>query len=242
MSDLEGKVVIITGVGRPRGVGRAAALRYAEKGAKLVLADLGSSDNAIGDIEGTTPDLNRVAAEVAAAGGDVIAVVTDVSKEADVKRLIEQAVDKYGRIDSMIANAAILAGKGDPLDISLETFMRIQEVNVAGVSVHANPFDKCARRATSSIVTVGSRPRAAVMPILPPTPSGFSVLGLTQSFAMAYAKDSIRIGVCPGPLTLKCTCVRRTISQDVKASISRRQRANGRCPPARSSDQRGRRG
>ena len=89
MSDLEGKVVIITGVGRPRGVGRAAALRYAEKGAKLVLADLGSSDNAIGDIEGTSPDLNRVAAEVAAAGGDVIAVATDVSKEADVKRLIE---------------------------------------------------------------------------------------------------------------------------------------------------------
>ena len=68
MSDLEGKVVIITGVGRPRGVGRAAALRYAGKGAKLVLADLGSSDNAIGDIEGTSPDLNRVAAEVAAAG------------------------------------------------------------------------------------------------------------------------------------------------------------------------------
>ncbi len=48
MSDFDGKVVVITGVGRPQGVGRAAALGYAAKGAKLVLADLGSKDNAIG--------------------------------------------------------------------------------------------------------------------------------------------------------------------------------------------------
>ena len=202
MSDLEGKVVIITGVGRPRGVGRAAALRYAGKGAKLVLADLGSSDNAIGDIEGTSPDLNRVAAEVAAAGGDVIAVATDVSKEADVKRLIEQAVDKYGRIDSMVANAAILAGKGDPLDISLETFMRIQEVNVAGVflCLRESVRQMRAQGGGGSIVTVGSRAsRRGDANIAAYSASKFSVLGLTQSFAMAYAKDGIRINcVCPG--------------------------------------------
>ena len=202
MSDFDGKVVVITGVGRPQGVGRAAALRYAAKGAKLVLADLGSRDDAIGDIEGTSPDLQAIATEVADAGGDAIAIATDVSNEDDVKRLIAKAVDKYGRIDAMVANAAILAGKGDPIDISLATFMRIQEVNLAGVFL-------CLRESVrqmliqgngGSIVTIGSRAsRRGDANISAYSASKFGVLGLTQSFAMAYAKDRIRINcVCPG--------------------------------------------
>tara|TARA_A100001037_G_scaffold281935_1_gene286087 strand:+ start:269 stop:1096 length:828 start_codon:yes stop_codon:yes gene_type:complete len=202
MSDFDGKVVVITGVGRPQGVGRAAALRYAAKGAKLVLADLGSRDDAIGDIEGTSPDLQAIATEVADAGGDAIAIATDVSNEDDVKRLIAKTVDKYGRIDAMVANAAILAGKGDPIDISLATFMRIQEVNLAGVFL-------CLRESVrqmliqgngGSIVTIGSRAsRRGDANISAYSASKFGVLGLTQSFAMAYAKDRIRINcVCPG--------------------------------------------
>ena len=202
MSDFDGKVVVITGVGRPQGVGRAAALGYAAKGAKLVLADLGSKDNAIGDIEGTSPDLEATATEVANAGGDAIAIAADVSNEDDVKCLIAKAVDKYGRIDAMVANAAILAGKGDPIDISLATFMRIQEVNLGGVFL-------CLREAVrqmliqgngGSIVTVGSRAsRRGDANISAYSASKFGVLGLTQSFAMAYAKDRIRINcVCPG--------------------------------------------
>tara|TARA_B100000686_G_C16740701_1_gene946414 strand:- start:852 stop:1679 length:828 start_codon:yes stop_codon:yes gene_type:complete len=202
MSNFDGKVVVITGVGRPQGVGRAAALRYAAKGAKLVLADLGSRDDAIGDIEGTSPDLQAIATEVADAGGDAIAIATDVSNEDDVKRLITKTVDKYGRIDAMVANAAILAGKGDPIDISLATFMRIQEVNLAGVFL-------CLRESVrqmliqgngGSIVTIGSRAsRRGDANISAYSASKFGVLGLTQSFAMAYAKDRIRINcVCPG--------------------------------------------
>ena len=148
MNDLEGKVVVITGVGRPQGVGRAAALRFAREGAKLVLADLATGDRRVGEIEGTPPDLEAVTNEVVAGGGEAIAVPTDVSKEEDVRRLIAAAVERFGRVDSMVANAALLAGKGDPLDISLETFMRIQEVNLAGVFL-------CARESVRQMLAQG---------------------------------------------------------------------------------------
>ena len=202
MDGLKDRVVVLTGVGRPRGIGRAAAFRFAAEGTKLVLADLGTRDGAIGDIEGISPDLDAVAEDVRSAGGEAIAVATDVSKEADVERLIARTIDAYGRLDSMVANAAILAGNGYPLDISLGTFMRIQEVNVAGVFL-------CLREAVrqmlkqgdgGSIVTVGSRAsRRGDANIAAYSASKFGVLGLSQSFAMAYAKDGIRVNcVCPG--------------------------------------------
>lgn len=202
MSDLEGKVVVITGVGRPQGVGRAAALRFAREGAKLVLADLATGDRRVGEIEGTPPDLEAVTNEVVAGGGEAIAVPTDVSKEADVRRLIAAAVERFGRVDSMVANAALLAGKGDPLDISLETFMRIQEVNLAGVFLCARESVRqmLAQGGGGTIVTVGSRAaRRGDANIAAYSASKFGVIGLTQSFAMAYAKDGIRVNcVCPG--------------------------------------------
>ncbi|PPR64655.1 MAG: Sorbitol dehydrogenase [Alphaproteobacteria bacterium MarineAlpha4_Bin2] len=202
MEGLKDRVVVVTGVGRPRGIGRATAIRFAAAGAKLVLADLATGDRAVGDIEGTSPDLEVVAREVADEGGEAISIAVDVSKEADVERLIGSTLEAYGRIDTMVANAAILTGKGDPLDITLDTFMRIQAVNVAGVFL-------CLREAVrqmlkqgpgGSIVTVGSRAsRRGDANIAAYSASKFGVVGLTQSFAMAYAKNGIRINcVCPG--------------------------------------------
>ena len=75
-NDLAGKVAVVTGVGRPRGIGRATALRLAQEGAKLVLADLGKEMSQVAtDIRGVTPDLARVAAEVEEAGAEVLAIL-----------------------------------------------------------------------------------------------------------------------------------------------------------------------
>jgi len=202
MSDLDGKIIIITGVGRPRGIGRASALRFAQEGAKLVLADLGSGDSRVGDIDGVPPDLDAVAQEVTAAGAEAIAVRTDVSDEADVDRLVATAVDHFGRVDGMVANAAILAGKGDPLTVPHETYMRVLSVNLAGVFLSARVAAKQMKKqgGGGSIVTVGSRAsRRGSADSAAYCSAKFGVIGLTQSLAMALAGDGIRVNcVCPG--------------------------------------------
>ena len=94
--------MIITVVGRPRGFGRASALRFAQEGANLVLADLGADNGRVGEIDGISPDLEAVAEEVKSVGAHAIAVATDVSIEADVDKLVAAAVDRFGRVDAML--------------------------------------------------------------------------------------------------------------------------------------------
>ena len=202
MSDLKGKTVIITGVGRPRGIGRASALRFAQEGANLVLADLGADNGRVGEIDGISPDLEAVAEEVKSVGAHAIAVATDVSIEADVDKLVSAAVDRFGRVDAMVANAAILAAKGDPLEVSYEAYMRVLSVNLAGVFLSARIAAKQMKRQGSggSIITVGSRAsRRGSADSAAYCSAKFGVIGLTQSLAMALAGDGIRVNcVCPG--------------------------------------------
>lgn len=91
---LHNRVVVITGAGS--GIGRGAAFSYARHGAKLVLA--GRRKSAI----------EQVAHEITSAGGDAIAVSSDVSVEHDVRRLIDSARNHYGRLDAAFNNAGIL--------------------------------------------------------------------------------------------------------------------------------------
>jgi NAD(P)-dependent dehydrogenase (short-subunit alcohol dehydrogenase family) len=85
MGRLQDKVTIITG--GASGMGRVAARMFAAEGAKVVVADV------------TAPAAQSVVDEVTAAGGQAIAVVADVSTEADAKRMIEETVAAFGRVD-----------------------------------------------------------------------------------------------------------------------------------------------
>lgn len=124
--DLSGKVVIITGASR--GVGKQAALDFARRGANLVLAARTVEPDSA--LPGT---LGETLAQIEALGGAAIAVPTDLANEADLKRLVDRAVERFGGVDVLINNAA--ATNGDIwskrfLELTREDWLYQFDVNV----------------------------------------------------------------------------------------------------------------
>ncbi len=105
MSEFEGKVVVITGAGG--GLGKAHALEFARRGARVVVNDLGGSVDGAG--AGDAADL--VVDEIKAAGGAAIANKASVSDRAGAKSIIDDAVSEFGTVDILINNAGILRDK-----------------------------------------------------------------------------------------------------------------------------------
>lgn len=105
MSEFKDKVVVITGAGG--GLGKAHALEFAKRGARVVVNDLGGSADGVG--AGDMAD--AVVAEIKAAGGEAIANKASVSDRAGAKSIIDDAVSAYGTIDILVNNAGILRDK-----------------------------------------------------------------------------------------------------------------------------------
>jgi len=102
----DGKVAIVTGAGG--GLGRQHALELARRGAKVVVNDLGGSVDGAG---GASDAAREVAGEITAAGGEAIANGASVTDDAGVERMVGEAMDAWGRVDILIANAGVLRDK-----------------------------------------------------------------------------------------------------------------------------------
>ena len=114
---LDNQVAIVTGAGR--GLGRSHALALAERGAKIVVNDLGEED------------ANTVAKEIEAAGGTAIAVTCSVADNDDVVAMVDQAMNAWGRIDILVNNAGILRDKTFH-KMSLDDFRLVMDVHLMG--------------------------------------------------------------------------------------------------------------
>lgn len=102
-SVLQGKVVIVTGAGR--GIGRGIALLAAENGAKVVVNDIGGNVNGAGIDEGPA---SEVVDEIRKRGGEAVATTDSVAEWDSAQRIVQTAIDKFGRLDALINNAGIL--------------------------------------------------------------------------------------------------------------------------------------
>jgi len=129
MSDpirFDGQVVIVTGAGG--GLGRSHALEFARRGAKVVVNDLGGSVDGSG---GSSAAAETVVAEIKAAGGDALADGASVTDDAGVRRMIETTMQRWGRIDALVANAGILRDKSFA-KMDLADFELVLDVHLMG--------------------------------------------------------------------------------------------------------------
>jgi len=125
---LDGQVAIVTGAGQ--GLGRSHALLLARRGARIVVNDMGATPDGSGDSAATA---KAVVEEIRAAGGEAIANCADVTNEAQVGEMVEQAQSRWGRVDILVNNAGILRDKSF-LKSSMEDFRAVLEVHVMGAA------------------------------------------------------------------------------------------------------------
>lgn len=183
---LEGRRAIVTGAAR--GIGAAAARRFCEEGARVVLADRDG------------PGAAAAAAELRTAGHHAYARAVDVTDETAVGSVVDDAAELLGGLDLVLANAGVLSVR--PLaDLSLAEFEQTLRVNLVGTFLtfkHAVPYLQAAGGGallcTASQAGVrGYRDMSAYCA------SKFAVVGLVQSLAQELAGDRIRVcAVAPG--------------------------------------------
>lgn len=190
---LDNKIGIVTGAGQ--GIGKGCAVIYAKEGANVVLA--GRRKNL----------LDQTANEIRKAGGTAIAVATDVSKSADIKKMVQAALDHFGRVDFIHNNAGIQVAKSIE-DTTEEEWEEVIDVNLKGIWLgckHVVPVMK--KQQSGSIINTGSI--AAIVgwknqSAYEPAKAGVHML--TTQLAVELAPYRIRVNaICPGwidtPLT-----------------------------------------
>lgn len=122
------KVAIVTGAGN--GLGKSHALGLAARGAKVVVNDLGGAVDGSG---GSLSAAEQVVAEIIAAGGEAIANGANVTREDQVKKMVEETMEKWGRIDILVNNAGILRDKSFS-KMTLEDFKIVTDVHLMGAA------------------------------------------------------------------------------------------------------------
>ena len=185
MSKLAGKTAIITGAAR--GIGAAAARLFAAEGANLMLADL------------LAEPLKALAAEI---GPQAATCITDVTDEASVRNLVEQAMAKFGQVDVALLNAGIEGALAHPAEYDTAIFDKVIAVNVRGVFLGLKYVMKAMEANGGSIVITSSTAGIRGVPGMSAyIASKHAAIGLMRSAAMDGAPNRIRVNtVNPSPI------------------------------------------
>ena len=189
MGKLHGRVAVLTGAAS--GIGEATAKLFAFEGASVVLSDLQDERG------------EAVAAAIRSSGGNAHYVHANVAVEADVKALVDAALFKFGRLDTMFNNAGFGGVSGPIGDTAVEDFDATMGVLLRGVFLgikHAAPI--LAAQGSGSIISTASVAglRAGYGPHIYSTAKA-AVIQLTRSVAMELGEKGVRVNcICPGAI------------------------------------------
>ena len=184
---LQGKVALVTGASS--GIGRASALAFAGRGAKVLAADIASAGG------------EETVRLIKAAGGEAAFVKTDVSRAADAQALVAAAVKTYGRLDCAHNNAGLEGLPAPTADCTEENWNRVLAVNLTGVWLCMKyEIPQMLAQGGGAIVNTASAAGLVGLKGFPAyAASKHAILGLTKTAALEYAKAGLRINaVCPG--------------------------------------------
>ena len=206
MPELDGKVAIVTGAGRLKGIGRAAALALARLGADVVVTGTGRDPKTFPPYEKEIGwrDVESVADLIRAEGRRALPLVVDVTDQDQVGRMVEQTVSTFGRLDVLINNAALGVGPDRVPIVDLEpaVFDRVVDVKVRGTylctkAAIRHMIDQGDGGKIVNIASVaGKRGNANTLAY---NAANFAVVGMTQSMASELGPYGINVNcVCPG--------------------------------------------
>jgi NAD(P)-dependent dehydrogenase (short-subunit alcohol dehydrogenase family) len=225
VGDFDGKVVMVTGCARARGMGRAISVAFARAGADLVATDVApggtrnENEEGLEEIRLGWKGLESLAGEVEGLGRCIHTTVGDVSRAADAERFVAEALARFGRIDVLVNNAAAPHGADRRLswEVPEEAWDLVIDVNLKGTFLMSRAvIPHMLSRRSGRIVNMasvsgkrGTARRGAY------TASKFGVIGLTQVMAQELAGHGITVNaICPG-----------SVDTSRRESTARRERA-----------------
>ncbi len=185
---LDGNVAIVTGASR--GIGRSIALRFADEGARVIVNYLANTANA-----------DAVVEEITKAGGDALAVAADVSDSRQVERLVQAAVERYGRVDILVNDAGIMVAKG-VLETTEDDWDRTIDINLKGAYLCSKAVAPIMiRQGGGTIINMSSNSglyHPSAMRFTEYVVSKAGMNGLTKAMALALGPHIRVNAICPG--------------------------------------------